>query len=51
MKVEEVSVIEVEEECPVALTLTGIKSEQEVRCMSVCPLLGMSKEEKSHYIQ
>jgi hypothetical protein len=47
MKVEEASDIEVEE----LFSLTGRTPEHEVRCMSVCPLLGRSNLRKnSHYI-
>jgi hypothetical protein len=46
MKVEEASDIEVEE----LFSFAGINSEHEVRCMSVCPLLGRSNLKKnSHY--
>jgi hypothetical protein len=40
IKVEEVSDIEVEGKHVVPVTLIGVKAEQEVSCMSVCPLFG-----------
>jgi hypothetical protein len=48
IKVEEVSDIEVEDECPVPMTFVGIKAEHEVRCMSACPLLACFTHNKKY---
>jgi hypothetical protein len=40
IKVEEVSGVQREEEDPVPVSCEAIKAELEVRCVSVCPLLG-----------